>query len=122
MSHAAFVLLGLARDTVNAEENLSNQITSLQSRLDSTKRDLERGSSLNSLGELQGTPASYEAAVGAVYASVQAFRVAWGYLGDEFHDPANPEATSICLQEEFDSLVARSPYLQKITWKPEVKK
>lgn len=118
MSHAAFVLLGLARDTVNAEENLSKQITSLQDRLDSTKRSLERGNGLNSLGELQGTPASYEAAVGAVHSATQAFKIAWGYLGDEFHDPGNPEATSICLQQEFDNLVTRSPYLQKITWKP----
>lgn len=118
MSHAAFVLLSHARDVSNAEENLRNQITALQSRLDGTKRSLERGTNLNTLGELQGTPAAYEAAVGALEAASTAFRATWGYLGDEFHDPANPEATSICLQEEFDALVTASPRLTKLTWKP----
>lgn len=107
------VVLGAAQDVIYAEEAVKRAASTLRSILERMERDLAEGSSMNSLGVLQGN--GPDVAVATLEAKASAFQSAYRQMG-----PRATEDWDVDSEEWLDSLVAQSPRLTAIVRKLEV--
>ena len=106
MTPAAAVIINAAERVRRAEDQVTASAKHLRSIVERLERALEGGSSLNSLGELQGN--GPDAAIVALEAAAEAFKLAWNYLEPLSHAWTQDE------RDWIDHEVGRSPRLQTI--------
>jgi hypothetical protein len=86
------LLLAAAERVATAERRVIIEAAQMRSCLDSLDRDLERGSSINSLGVTQSRGPMLDAAVGALEEAVMAFRLVIRLTGLPEMDDTSAEA------------------------------
>lgn len=119
--HPLYHLIDLAQAVSDREEDVQAAAKRVRERAESVERDLDRGGSLNRLGELQGTGPALDAAVAALEQAAAAFRTGRIYLAavvDQARLITDPEVkfagAVISMVEWLDRVVAASPRAKKI--------
>jgi hypothetical protein len=101
MTASTECLVALAKRVDSAERQLKDgPLYWAQTKVEEVTRDLERGSSMNKLGELQATGPGFDVAISRLEEAVEAFKIAWSYL--------SPELGS---SEWLEQTIAKSPRL-----------
>ena len=117
--HPLYVLINAAQAVSDAEVALQAAAKRVRERAESIEADLDRGRSVNSLGELQGAGPTLDVCCGRLELAVQNFKQTDAYLGRNLEqarqvtDPTVKFAPAvISMVEWFDKTVAASPRLR----------
>lgn len=119
--HPLYVLINAAQAVSDAEVALQSAAKRVRERAESIEADLDRGRSVNSLGELQGAGPTLDVCCGRLELAASLLSSTHAYLGrnlDEARLVTDPDVrfapSVINMVQWFDGIVAGSPRVRAI--------